>query len=137
MGPPPSPDESGPSSLNYAFGLGQIALAAPLGSTVTLQATALRACVLGRLYLAAAQAAPVTHISETAVIINQILINQTEQLSSAVNAGVPLTCFSLESLSSMANLNQFVPQNGTVSVTVTNNSGIALTLSGHFFCNAS
>ena len=139
LGEPPSPDESGPSSLNYAYGMGAQALGAPAGSTITLQATALRACVLGRLYIGAINnaAVPPNHDSEAGVIVTSIQINSTEQLGSAVGAGVPLSAFGLDALSSMANLNQFVPMNGTVSITIVNNSGVALGVSSHFFCNAS
>ena len=139
LGEPPSPDESGPSALNYAFGLSQVII--PNGATATINATALRACVLGRLYLEAFDAAAVAPASayagEGGCVVTQILINQTEQLGSQVNAGVPLEAFSLNALSSMANLNQFVPMNGTVSVTIQNFSGAAQTVHGHFFCNAS
>lgn len=137
LGEPPSPDESGPSSLNYAFGMGNIIIAA--GATVTLQATALRACVLGRLYLEAFDPlAGGTYANENFCQVTQILINQTEQLASQVNAGVPLSAFGLNALTSMSNLNQFVPMNGTVSINIQNNTAAtALTVGGHFFCNAS
>ena len=137
LGEPPSPDESGPSSLNYAFGMGNAVLAAPAGSTITLQATALRACVLGRLYLGAYNVAGTTYGFESGCIVTSIQINSTEQLGSAVGAGVPLSAFSLGALSSMANLNQFCPMNGTVSITIINNSANALNVDGHFYCNAS
>ena len=135
LGEPPSPDESGPSSLNYAFGMGSVVIGA--GATVNLQATALRACVLGRLFLSAYDVGGNTYALERSCQVQQILINQTEQLSSQVNASVPLSTFALDALSSMANLNQFVPMNGTVTIAVTNNSAGPLTVSGHFFCNAS
>ena len=135
LGEPPSPDESGPSALNYAFGLSQVVIGA--GLTATINATALRACVLGRLYLEAYDAGAGNYTGEAACQVTQILINQTEQLGSQVNAGVPLEAFNLNALSSMANLNQFVPMNGTVSVTIQNLSAAAQTVHGHFFCNAS
>ena len=135
LGEPPSPDESGPSALNYAFGLSQVII--PANATANINATALRACVLGRLYLEAFDAAAGNYAIESACQVTQILINQTEQLGSQVNAGVPLEAFNLNALSSMANLNQFVPMNGTVTVTVQNNSAFAATVHGHFFCNAS
>ena len=139
LGEPPSPDESGPSALNYAFGLSQVVIGA--NATATINATALRACVLGRLYLEAFDplaVAPASAYSlESSCIVTQVLINQTEQLGSQVNAGVPLEAFSLNALTSMSNLNQFVPMNGTVSVTVFNPTATPLTVHGHFFCNAS
>jgi len=140
LGEPPSPDESGPSALNYAFGMGGglVGGVAP-ANVITLQATALRACVLGRLYIGAINlaAVPPSHTLESACIVTSIQINSTEQLGSAVGAGVPLSAFALDAFSSMANLNQFVPMNGTVSITIQNNSGVGLNVSSHFFCNAS
>tara|TARA_R100001594_G_scaffold84178_1_gene118673 strand:+ start:3510 stop:4307 length:798 start_codon:yes stop_codon:yes gene_type:complete len=135
LGAVPSPDESGPSALNYAFGLSQVVIGA--GATANIQGTALRACVLGRLYLEAFDAAAGQVNAENQCLIDSIVINQTEQLGSQVNAGATLESFSLNALSSMANLNQFVPLNGTVTITITNNSAAAQTVHGHFFCNAS
>jgi hypothetical protein len=132
----PSPD-SAPSMMNFIYGMGSIAIAA--GATVNLVATSLRPCVLGRLYLDAHDnaAPPGNYGSEPLVLVNQILINNTEQLAEATNLATSLSNFSLFSLSSSINLNQFVPMNGTVSINLTNTSANALVVRGHFFCNYS
>jgi hypothetical protein len=136
LGEVPSPD-SAPSMMNFIYGMGSIAIAA--GATVNLVATSLRPCVLGRLYLDAHDnaAPPGNYGSEPLVLVNQILINNTEQLAEATNLATSLSNFSLFSLSSSINLNQFVPMNGTVSINLTNTSANALVVRGHFFCNYS
>lgn len=135
LGNVPSPDEAGASALNFAYGLSKVTIAN--GATATITGTALRACVLGRLYLEAFDNAAVNYAGESGMLVTSILINNTEQLGSQTNAGVSFNSFTLDALSSMANLNQFVPMNANVSVTVQNNSGNAQIVHGHFFCNAS
>ena len=137
LGPVPSPTESGPSTLNFCAGLGSD-LGVAAGARWTLQCTMLRSAVLGRLYLEAFDAAAVNYNGESACTIDQVLLNQTEQLSSQVNAGVTLSAFSLLAREAdQMNLNIFAPMNSTLTISGINNSGVVQNFRGTIFCNAS
>ena len=97
----------------------------------------LRSAVLGRLYLEAFDAAAVNYSGESSITVDQILLNQTENLSSQVNAAVTLSAFSLLAREAdQMNLNIFAPMNSTVTISGINNSAVAQNLRGTIFCNA-
>jgi len=136
LGNVPPPDAIGPAGLNYVCGMGQVNAA--IGAQVTLQCTVLRDVQLGMLYLECVDQLGVVapnlgYQVENAVQVNNIRINQTEQLAS--NAAVPLTAFTLESKDEdMKTLGVIAPMNSTIQIVVTNNSGVAVTFAGHFYC---
>jgi hypothetical protein len=141
LGQPPAPSESGASAENFIFGMGRAVAVAP-GGVVTLTATALRACVLGRLvvHIEDIVAAPPTFMtSRNLVTIDQVLINQTEQLGSSVNAAVGASAFGVDALGDMTILNQFVPLNGQVSIRFQVSAAAPnnVNIGAAFFCNAS
>lgn len=136
LGPVPPPDAIGPAGLNYVCGLGQVTTGIPAGSVGTLQCTVLRDVQLGMLYLEATDVAGAGGLGygvEGSCVINNIRINQTEQLAS--NAAIPLSAFNLDSKDEdMKTLGVIAPMNSTLQIVITNNSGVAVTLAGHFYC---
>lgn len=144
-GPPPSPDSpENQGNLNYVFGCGQVVLppaVAGVPGTATLISTALRPQMLGFVYLQGMDDGTVvgpnlnSFLNEPFLSVTSIQINATEQLASALGAGVPFSQFTLGSMDSDQRvLSQFIPMNGTLSITVQNPTLNQIILSGCVFC---
>lgn len=114
------PTSQSGDALNYVFGFGSAALAAPVGSVATLQATALRPTVLGKLVMCVEDVAagtqpfggPTDNISITSIQVNNI-----ELLSGAAADEIPLSAVGVGSTDISAGLLSYpVELNSTVTI---------------------
>ena len=114
------PTSQSGDALNYVFGLGSAVLAAPVGSVQTLQATALRPTVLGKLICCVEDVAGGTQPfggNPNNISITSIQVNNIELLSGAVADEIPLSAVGVGSTDISAGLLSYpVELNSTVSV---------------------
>jgi len=133
------PTSQSGDALNYCFGFGEslaIPAAPAVGSTVTLTATALRPCILGRLVITQDGAVGAGG-NLAGVEVTSILVNNIELLSGAAGPGgnVPAEAFGVLSTDTNgAQLAYPVELNSNVSITIVNNSAVAVGVGAMCFC---
>jgi len=101
------PTSQSGDALNYVFGFGTAALAAPIGSQATLNATALRPTVLGKLIACVEDVAggtqPFGAVADN-IEITSIQVNNIELLSGAAADAIPLSAVGVGSTDISAGL---------------------------------
>lgn len=114
------PTSQSGDALNYVFGFGTAALAAPIGSQATLTATALRPTVLGKLIACVEDVAggtqPFGAVPDN-IEITSIQVNNIELLSGAAADAIPLSAVGVGSTDISAGLLSYpVELNSQVSL---------------------
>ena len=135
------PTSQSGDALNYVFGFGTAALAAPAGSVATLQATALRPTILGKLIMCVEDVAGGTQpfgANANNISVVSIQVNNIELLSGAVADEIPLSAVGVGSTDISAGLLSYpVELNSTVTIQVavrTTPLAGAVTISGMAYC---
>lgn len=123
-------------ALNYCFGFGEGLAVAGGGGLLTLNATALRPCILGRLVVTG-DGAIGTGANLADVEITSILVNNIELLSGAAGPGgnVPASAFGVLSTDTNgAQLAYPVELNSIVSISFINNGLAAVGIGAMAYC---
>jgi len=135
------PTSQSGDALNYVAGMGQVALAAPVGSVATLQATALRPTVLGKLIMCVEDVAGGVQPFGAAannISITSIQVNNIQLLSGAVADEIPLSAVGVGSTDISAGLLSYpVSLNSNISIGIavrTTPLAGPVTVSGMFYC---
>jgi len=114
------PTSQSGDALNYVFGFGQAALAAPIGSVATLTAVALRPTVLGKLVACVEDVAGGTQpfgANPNNISITSIQVNNIELLSGAAADEIPLSAVGVGSTDISSGLLAYpVELNSTVTI---------------------